>query len=437
MTILAGDLGATKTVLALYRQGDRIDQPYRSEKFASGEYTDLDSIVARFLDEAGETPRAAAFGVAGPIIAGKAHITNLNWDIDPERLARSFGIATVVLLNDLQATAIAVPHLAPEDRCTLSAGIPEADGLIAVIAPGTGLGMAFLVPTPSGYRAFPSEGGHMSFAPRGEVEAGLHAFVRDGVGHVSFERICSGSGLPNIYDYLHRSGRCQEPTWLREDLARVADRTPAIVAGEPGGDLLRDARHLRACAGGSARQHLAGAVAPGRRLSWRRHTAAHPEAAAAAGLSRIDLRQGAVSRAAGADPGARHPRCAGGAARHRLACSRAGQLGAAVSAGAPSDRKRNASHPRSARKAGQHSFQSTGQHTHADRRQDQAHYAGDDTHSGLTESCGDGGGEVEEQTAQRGRATTTAEISNLLSTEGCCSPRREPLSSSLVRPRSG
>ena len=229
MTILAGDLGATKTVLALYRQGDRIDQPYRSEKFASGEYTDLDSIVARFLDEAGETPRAAAFGVAGPIIAGKAHITNLNWDIDPERLCRSFGIATVVLLNDLQATAIAVPHLAPEDRCTLSAGIPEADGLIAVIAPGTGLGMAFLVPTPSGYRAFPSEGGHMSFAPRGEVEAGLHAFVRIGVGHVSFERICSGSGLPNIYDYLHRSGRCQEPTWLREDLARVADRTPAII----------------------------------------------------------------------------------------------------------------------------------------------------------------------------------------------------------------
>jgi glucokinase len=229
MTILAGDLGGTKTVLAFYRQGDRIDQPSRSERFASREYTDLDSIVARFLDEAGETPRAAAFGVAGPIIAGKAYITNLKWEIDPERLGQRFGIASIGLLNDLQATAIAVPHLAPEDRCTLSPGIPEPDGLIAVIAAGTGLGMAFLVPGPGGWRAFPTEGGHMSFGPRGDVEADLHAFLRDRLGHVSFERICSGIGLPNIYDYLRSSGRHQEPTWLREELDGAADRTPVIV----------------------------------------------------------------------------------------------------------------------------------------------------------------------------------------------------------------
>jgi glucokinase len=122
-----------------------------------------------------------------------------------------------------------VPHLAPEDRCTLSPGIPEADGLIAVIAAGTGLGMAFLVPGPGGYRAFPTEGGHMSFAPRGDVEAELHAFVRDRVGHVSFERICSGIGLPNIYDFLRSSGRYQEPAWLREEFARADDPTPVIV----------------------------------------------------------------------------------------------------------------------------------------------------------------------------------------------------------------
>ena len=229
MTILAGDLGGTKTVLALYRDEDRIGRPYRSEKFASSEYTDLDSIVARFLNGGGETPRAAAFGVAGPIIAGKAYITNLSWEIDPERLGRSFGIASIGLLNDLQATAIAVPHLAPEDRCTLSTGVPEPNGLIAVMAAGTGLGMAFLVPTSRGYRAFPSEGGHMSFAPRGEVEAELHAFVRKRIGHVSFERICSGTGLPNIYDYLRSSGRCREPDWLREELGRVDDPTPVIV----------------------------------------------------------------------------------------------------------------------------------------------------------------------------------------------------------------
>jgi glucokinase len=229
MSILAGDVGGTKTALALYRPNDPIDQPYRSEKFASGEYDNLDSIVERFLHEAGETPRAAAFGVAGPIVAGKAHITNLKWDIDSERLGRSFGIASLGLLNDLQATALAVPHLAPEDRCTLSPGIPEPDGLIAVIAAGTGLGMAFLVPGPGGYRAFPTEGGHMSFAPRGDVEAELHAFLRDRLGHVSFERICSGIGLPNIYDYLRSSGRYQEPAWLREELEGAADQTPVIV----------------------------------------------------------------------------------------------------------------------------------------------------------------------------------------------------------------
>ena len=216
-------------MLALYRPDDPIDRPYRSEKFPSGEYDDLDSIVERFLGKAGETPRAAAFGVAGPIVAGKAHITNLKWDIDPDRLGRSFGIASLGLLNDLQATALAVPQLAPEDRCTLSPGISEPDGLIAVIAAGTGLGMAFLVPGPGGWRAFPTEGGHMSFAPRGDVEADLHAFLRDRLGHVSFERICSGIGLPNIYDYLRSSGRHQEPTWLREELDGAADRTPVIV----------------------------------------------------------------------------------------------------------------------------------------------------------------------------------------------------------------
>ncbi len=100
MTILAGDLGGTKTVLALYRPDDPMDQPFRSERFPSADYDDLDSIVERFLGEAGETPRAATFGVAGPIVAGKAYITNLKWEIDPERLGKSFGIASLGLLND-------------------------------------------------------------------------------------------------------------------------------------------------------------------------------------------------------------------------------------------------------------------------------------------------------------------------------------------------
>ncbi len=227
--ILAGDIGGTKSVLALYREGDPPGRPYRMQKYASTEYAGLEPIIADFLGSAGGKPDRAAFGVAGPVVGRRVEATNLPWTVDAGSLESCFGIPRVELLNDLQATAAAVPHLEAHDRCTLHTGAAHPEGVVAVVAPGTGLGIAFLVATGSGYRAFPTEGGHMSFGPCTDVESDLLSFLRQRFGHVSYERIASGSGLPNIYDFLLQTGRFDQPTWLRESLATAADRTPVIV----------------------------------------------------------------------------------------------------------------------------------------------------------------------------------------------------------------
>lgn len=228
--ILAGDVGATKTVLALYRPEDPIRKPKRVEKYVSGDFPGLEPIVAEFLASTGtEDLVAAAFGIAGPVLGRTVETTNLPWKVDAGQLEHEFRIPSVALLNDLQATATAVPFLEPEDLCTLYPGSVDPHGLAAIVAPGTGLGVAFLVSTERGRKAFPTEGGHMSFAPANEIESRLLHFLRQRFGHVSYERIASGSGLPNIYDFLLAEGRFEEPEWLRDELAAATDRTPVIV----------------------------------------------------------------------------------------------------------------------------------------------------------------------------------------------------------------
>jgi glucokinase len=228
--ILAGDIGGTKTVLALYDSEDPIDRPFRTQKFASGSYPGLEPIIAEFLKDIEQSPRVGAFGIAGPIEGRSVRTTNLPWLVNADDLEARFRFRAVDLLNDLQATASAVPFLCRENVRTLNEGYADSNGPIAVIAPGTGLGMALLVPSVEGYRALASEGGHMSFSPITAIEIELLRFLQDRFGHVSFERICSGSGLPNIYDYLLTTGRYEEPDWLHDQLAAVDDRTPIIVA---------------------------------------------------------------------------------------------------------------------------------------------------------------------------------------------------------------
>ena len=227
--ILAGDVGGTKTVLALVTADGNVKAPVREERFECRSFDSLESIIARFLEGEPMSPMAATFGVAGPVFGRTAKITNLPWTIDADAIGRAFAILHVHLLNDLEAVATAVPHMAEDDLLCLHPGTAQPEGVKAVIAPGTGLGQAYLVWTGSRYTACPTEGGHASFAPVSPEQVALLAHLERRFGHVSFERVCSGSGIANLYDFVRASG-LDEPAWLRQELSAAVDPTPIIVS---------------------------------------------------------------------------------------------------------------------------------------------------------------------------------------------------------------
>jgi len=226
---LAGDIGGTKTVLGIFSADVGARRPLIEKTYRSADYDSLEDIALSFLAEVNQPIERAVFGVAGPVIQGRAEITNLPWVMEEGHLAETLGIRRAKLINDLDAIANSVPNLAAEDFHTLIPGSAVPGGAIAVIAPGTGLGEAFLIWDGARYRAQPSEGGHTNFAPIDELQIGMLAYLMKKMGHVSFERVCSGIGIPNIYDYLRASGAAEEPAWLREQLGRATDPTPVIV----------------------------------------------------------------------------------------------------------------------------------------------------------------------------------------------------------------
>ena len=227
--LIAGDIGGTKTLLALYDPEIGARTPVEQAEFHSANYRSLDDIVRIFMATLKQPVEAACFDVAGPVIDGKAHLTNLPWSLDEEALRQALGLKRVMLLNDLKAVAYAVPHLQAEDLHTINEGTIDQHAPIAVIAPGTGLGEAFLVWNGREYIACSSEGGHADFGPTDAVQADLWRYLSDKFGHVAYERLCSGSGLPNIYDFLRDTGRMSENSALAAKLADASDRTPIIV----------------------------------------------------------------------------------------------------------------------------------------------------------------------------------------------------------------
>jgi len=231
MNILAGDIGGTKTILAIFPPGARPRQPLAEMTFPSSRYASLEEIVREFLDKASLPVDRACIGVAGPVIAGLAKVTNLAWVVDGPSLQSTFQWSAVALLNDLESVAYGIPVLGPEDFYTLSAGVPVMDGAIAVLAPGTGLGESFMIGENGTYRALASEGSHADFAPVGPLQVGLLNYViQQGFEHVSYERVCSGLlGMPNLYAYL-KTTYLEEPIWLAEQLAACEDPTPVIVS---------------------------------------------------------------------------------------------------------------------------------------------------------------------------------------------------------------
>ncbi len=227
--MLAGDVGGTKTNVAIYSKEAGLHAPLLEATFPSTAYAGLAPLLQEFLTQTDIQVARACFGVAGPVVNGQARITNLPWVLDETQLAADLGLDSFTLLNDLVAIASGVPFLDPTDVYTLHPGQLQPGGALAVVAPGTGLGEGYLTWDGKKYRAHASEGGHCDFAPTNELEVDLLRYLQARLGRVSYERVCSGLGIPNIYAFLRDSGYAAEPAWLAEQLAAANDPNPVIV----------------------------------------------------------------------------------------------------------------------------------------------------------------------------------------------------------------
>lgn len=229
MIILAGDIGGTKTNLALFSiHGDKLARVVK-KSFASQDYPTFEPLLREFLAANTASFTNACFGVAGPVIDGKSKTPNLPWVLDAREIARLLGVESVKLINDLEATAYGVLNLDHGEFVSLNHGSPEQDGRMAVIAAGTGLGEAIIYWDGSRYHSLASEGGHTDFGPRTPVEIDLLHHLIPRFGHVSYERVVSGPGLVNIYKFVRDSNYYPEPVWLKE---RLAEEDPAAVISE-------------------------------------------------------------------------------------------------------------------------------------------------------------------------------------------------------------
>ncbi len=226
--ILAGDIGGTNTRLAYFEGTPDHLNPVAIEVFPSREYKGLAEIARKFLAGHNQKPSAAFFGIAGAVVDNHVEATNLPWVVDATELSNDLGIGQVGLINDLLANAHGIALLDESDFVVLQPGQGRATGNQALISAGTGLGEAGLLAAPGGYEPFPSEGGHVDFAPRSELEIELLHYLMDRFEHVSYERVLSGPGLHNIYQFLRDTGRGEEPAWLAEQFAQ-GDPSAAIA----------------------------------------------------------------------------------------------------------------------------------------------------------------------------------------------------------------
>lgn len=226
--ILAGDIGGTKTNLGLFEPAAGRPRKLRGRSFPSREYPGLAAILEIFLDgERGEI-QTACFGVAGPVRAQRVETANLPWTIAAADIATRFAIPRVELVNDLVAMAAGIPALEAHQFAVLQAGSPDPAGSAALVAAGTGFGVAMLAAQGAGWAALPSEGGHSDFAPGNEEEVALWRALRQRFGHVSVERVVSGPGLVNIYEHLRASGGGTEAPELAAALA-TGDQAKVIA----------------------------------------------------------------------------------------------------------------------------------------------------------------------------------------------------------------
>lgn len=229
--IMAGDVGGTKTSIAVFSSTRNLRKPLAQKTFSSPKFVDIESIIFEFLSKLNCSVDQACFAVAGPVVDGKSSITNLPWVISERQIKQVLGISSVLLVNDLVATASFVPFLNPKvDYLVLNEGKPVHHGAIAVIAPGTGLGEAFVIWDGKKYRAFASEGGHSDFAPRDALQTELLKYMQQKLDHVSYERVCSGPGLKEIHTFCHKIVDARERhAELSKMITGADDPVPIIV----------------------------------------------------------------------------------------------------------------------------------------------------------------------------------------------------------------
>ena len=226
--ILAGDVGGTKVHLSLFDFTDGNLKHARDQVYPAKQYAGLEEIVKEIVVT--EKVPAACFGVPGPVRDGRLRLTNLPWTLDSRELAKDLKIDHVFLINDLQANGYGIAELSADQVYTLSEGDARQVGNRALLSAGTGLGEAFIVWDGRNYVPYPSEGGHSDYAPRNEDEFDLLRFLRHKYnGRISFERVVSGMGLTNIYEFLRDVRGLEEPAWLAE---RMAKEDPNAVITE-------------------------------------------------------------------------------------------------------------------------------------------------------------------------------------------------------------
>ncbi len=278
--VLAGDIGGTKTRLAIFDvSGNRL-WTVAEETCSSQKHASLHAIIQSFLPRHETIVAAACFGIAGPVRHHQVDATNLPWRVNASELEQRFDIGPVSLLNDLEANAWGIAALEDDDFAELHAGDPDASGNAAIIAAGTGLGEAGMYFDGERLRPFATEGGHADFSPRSEQEIALLRFLSRQYRHVSWERVLAGPGLVNIHRFLRRQRGAGTPAWLTQQM-REGDPAAAISAAAQAGkdeicaaSLEMFVRLYGAEAGNLALKHMAtgglyigGGIAP-KNLDW-------------------------------------------------------------------------------------------------------------------------------------------------------------------------
>jgi len=216
--VLAGDIGGTHTRLGLFAAAEEKPRQKEEETFSSERAEGLEEIIERFLAKHDADITGACFGIAGPVEKGRTKTTNLPWEVVGGDIQKRFGFARVRLINDVAATIRAVPLLTHEELFRLNEGKGVKEGVMGLVAPGTGLGQALMMWVDGRGVTMATEGGHVDFAPRNERELGLWRYLHERYGHVSIERVVSGPGLYHIYGWLKEETGYEEPSWLRDRL---------------------------------------------------------------------------------------------------------------------------------------------------------------------------------------------------------------------------